>query len=133
MYHVACSRGKILTIIILVFCVTGYMFHVAAAQETSAPRPEDYENNFNELLSPITDSVSGADDTAKSFIKRLLEIDFGSIWDGIKKGYEFISTKFQDITGIQFKDALKWFGNFVVTVLEVFVKFIKWLLSFVNT
>ncbi|MDO8574595.1 MAG: hypothetical protein Q7R86_03120 [bacterium] len=115
------------------FSIFYFRFSVAEAQETSAPRPEDYENNFNELLSPITDSVSGVDDTTKSFIKRLLEIDFSSIWDGIKKVYEFVSTKFEDITGIQFKEALKWFGNFVVTVLEVFVKFVKWLLSFVNT
>jgi len=132
MYHITCNRGKILTVIVLVFCATGYMFYVAGAQEISVPLPGDYEENLNELLSPITDTVSGADDTAKSFIKRLLEIDFGSAWEGIKRGYEFISTKFQDITGIQFKDALKWFGNFVVTVLEIFVKFIKWLLSFVN-
>jgi len=134
MYHVTCNKGKILTIIILVFCAMGYMFYVVGAQndDISVPRPEDYEKNLNDLLSPITDTVTDSPEVAKGFIKRLLEIDFGSIWEGIKNDYEFIGSKFEDITGVPFGDALKWLGGFMATVLELFVKFIKWLLSFIN-
>ena len=134
MYHVTCNRDKILTVIILVFCAMGFMFHVVVAQddEVSVPRPKEYEENLNELLAPITDTVTNSPEAAKGFVKLLLEIDFSSIWDGIKNGYEFVSSKFEDITGLPFGDALKWLGGFMVTVLELFVKFIKWLLSFIN-
>lgn len=110
-----------------------FLLSMAAAQEDlGVPSLSDYDKNLNELLSPVTEGAEGIGGTIKGLIRKLLEIDFASLWSEIKEGFNWVSQRFEGITGISLIESLKALGVFALQALELLIRFFKWLLSFVN-
>ena len=103
---------------------------------------QGFEPDLNNLPSPITDLWNTASKIRvnieeSSFFTRILETTVGVAQDPInffsdlKNWWGNINNWFQDKVGLSFMEILRRVGNFFVWTLELFVKVIKFALSFI--